>query len=241
VLSGPRIVFLWTAAWMMFFSLPLIFRIPPDRRGVSNVSWRAGWTRIGQTLRRYKQQRPVFVFLIARMCFADGLNTVFVFGGLFAAGVFGFSEKEMMTFAVALNAAAAAGAALSSRWDDRCGSRALILVSLLALMAGLSAILLARTRAQFWTAGLFLGLWVGPLQASARAYLAKSVPVDQANEWFGFYGFSGRVTAFLGPLLVGTVTALSGSQRIGLTAVLVFFAAGYGLMLRVPEPLRDRA
>ena len=84
-------------------------------------------------------------------------------------------------------------------------------------------------------AGLFVGLFVGPNQAASRSLLGRFVPKEKETEFFGFFAFSGKATAFMGPLLLGVVTALFQSQRLGMATILLFFAVGGLLLRRVNE------
>jgi UMF1 family MFS transporter len=76
---------------------------------------------------------------------------------------------------------------------------------------------------------------VGPVQSASRSYFARITPENLQNEWFGFYALSGRATAFLGPLLVGWLTYWSGSQRIGMSIIIVFIVVGCLLMLTLTD------
>jgi UMF1 family MFS transporter len=78
-----------------------------------------------------------------------------------------------------------------------------------------------------------IGLASGPIQASSRTLLARMCPPGKITEFFGFFSFSGKITAFAAPLLIGVVTQVSGSQRLGIASSLVFLLAGLLLMLRV--------
>ncbi|MGH7428274.1 MAG: MFS transporter, partial [Candidatus Methylomirabilaceae bacterium] len=99
-------------------------------------------------------------------------------------------------------------------------------------------ILLVQSPTLFWAFGLLLGVFVGPVQAASRSFLARVAPEALLNEMFGLYALSGKATAFLGPLLVGWGTYLSGSQRFGMGTVIVFFIVGFFLMLSVPPDRR---
>ena len=79
---------------------------------------------------------------------------------------------------------------------------------------------------------LLLGIALGPIQASSRTLLARICPPDKTTEFFGFFAFSGKVTAFAAPLAIGIVTVLTDSQRLGISVSLVFLIAG--LMLLMP-------
>jgi MFS transporter, UMF1 family len=83
--------------------------------------------------------------------------------------------------------------------------------------------------------GLLIGVAFGPVQASSRAYLARSVSVDEAGRYFGIYALSGRATAFLAPMAVASLTLYSDSARIGMAALLVFLGLGFALLLATPR------
>ena len=93
----------------------------------------------------------------------------------------------------------------------------------------------APTPAWLWGAGLAMGLFVGPNQSASRSLFARFVPEAKRNEFFGFFAFSGKITAFAGPLLLGAATAAFSSQRAGVATVLIFFVVGAGLLLMVDE------
>ena len=84
--------------------------------------------------------------------------------------------------------------------------------------------------------GLLVGVAFGPVQASARSYLARSVHPDEAGRYFGLYALSGRATSFAAPLSVGLVTTATGSARLGMAALVVFLLVGLILLIRTPYP-----
>ena len=171
-------------------------------------------------------------FLLARMLFADGLVTLFAFGGIYAATVFGFSQTMVLVFGIILNITAGIGAALGGVADDRFGAIRVMRGCLVALAAlGLMAIL-APGEAVFWAAGAALGLFIGPLQSSARAYVARRAPPDQRASLFGLMMFSGKATSFIGPLLYGVLVTITGSDRAGMAIVIVLMLAGWMVMPR---------
>jgi UMF1 family MFS transporter len=235
----PRIraTFLLSAGWYLVFALPLIFLVP-DTRGRGKPLGQAvrdGVLQLAETLRHVRRFKPLALFLVARMITVDALGTIFALGGVFAAGVFGMNEREVLLFGVVLNITAGLGALVFAPLDDRIGPRKTILISLAGLIVGAVAILTVHAVVIFWLAGAFLGLFVGPVQAASRSYMARAAPEEMRHQMFGLYAFSGKVTAFAGPFLVGWLTTLSGSQRIGMTTIVVFLVVGALLMLMVPE------
>ena len=86
-----------------------------------------------------------------------------------------------------------------------------------------------------WVAGVITGIFLGPNQAASRSLMGRFVPRENENEFFGFFAFSGKLTAFVGPFLLGVLTQWTGSQRWGISVVLVMFAAGLVLLLPLDE------
>ena len=230
--TGPMV-----AIWMAIFSLPLFF-LTPDRPS-QNISWtiavKEGFSELHQTLKNVRQHIDIVKFLLARMFYTDGLNTLFAIGGIYAAGTFGFEFDELILFGIGMNVTAGIGAVLFSWLDDRAGSKLTILVSVSALTLLGLALLVVETKAQFWMCGLPLGLFVGPAQSASRTMMARMAPEELRTEMFGLFALSGKATAFLGPALLGWVTVLADSQRVGMATILVFFVVGLVMMLRVPD------
>jgi UMF1 family MFS transporter len=222
---------------LIVFSLPLLLKTPdapgrgkPFRRAIGD-----GARQLIQTIRHARRYSGLVRFLIAHLVYIDGLTTLFLFGGVYAAGTFGMSERDVLLFGIALNVSAGIGAAAFSWLDDALGSRRTILLSLAGLIVTSSATLLVQSATLFWVCGCVLGLFVGPTQAASRSYLARAAPANVRSEMFGLYALAGKATAFAGPLLVGLVTHLAGSQRIGLGVVVALLIAGFALMFRTPE------
>jgi UMF1 family MFS transporter len=230
-ITGPLV-----AVWLLLFSLPL-FLLTPDRRATGQ-RMRAGEAlkELGQRLRDLPRQRDLLRFLLAHLLYNNGLLTLFGLGGVYASGVFGMTLDEVILFGIALNVAAGAGAAAFGLLDDRLGSRPTVLLALAGLIVSASLAVVAPDRTWLWVAGVGIGLFVGPIQASSRALMARMAPEGEAAGHFGLFALSGRATAFLGPAAVAAFTAASGSQRVGIATILLFLVAGATLLWTVREP-----
>jgi UMF1 family MFS transporter len=232
--SHVRATFVLTAVWFAVFALPLLTARLPGREAGGRLELGASLRDLARTLRGLPRQGPLLRFLIARMLYTDGLATLFAFGGVYAAGTFAMSESQVLAFGIGLNVTAGIGAAAFAHLDDRIGSRATIVIALLALLVCSAGALLAPDATAFWVAGLALGVFVGPAQAASRSLLARMAPEDQRNQLFGLFTLSGKATAFLGPMLVGMATLASGSQRVGMAVIPVLWLTGLALLLTVP-------
>jgi len=226
------------AFWYALFALPLFAftqDAPPSGLSASQ-SLAKGMKELRQTFTSVKKYGHIVRFLLARMIYTDGLNTLYAFGGIYAVGVFDMTFDELILFAIAMNVTAGLGAAGFGWVDDWIGPKKTILIAL-SFLTLLGAILLViESKTMFWIFGVPLGIFVGPAQAASRSMMARMAPKDLTTEMFGLYAFSGKATAFLGPALFGAVTAAFDSQRAGMATILIFFVVGMFLLVRVPAP-----
>lgn len=228
----------FAAAWFVLFALPL-FLLVPDTTGTglsAREAIRRGLGTLADTFRRLRAHRNIAIFLLGKMIYIDGLNTLFAFGGIYAAGTFGMSFDEILLFAIALNVSSGLGA-ISFAWlDDWVGAKPTILIALSAMTVLSAAILLVDSKTAFIAIAVGLGLFFGPAQASSRSLMSRLAPPESRAEFFGLFALAGRVTAFLGPALVGWVTFAAQSQRAGMATILPFFVIGGIVLLFVKEP-----
>ena len=257
--EGDRAAGPLSAIWFVVFVLPLFLFTPDEpRRMAVGAAVRQGLATLGDTLRGLRQRRNTARFLIANMIYADGLVALFAFGGIYAAGTFGWGTIQIGVFGIVLTITGTIGALIGGRLDDRFGPRAVVSGSLLILMVSLSIILsidpdrifgvevapptpgeglFASAAEQAYLAvGAVIGAAAGPLQAASRTLLVRLVPQERITQHFGLLALSGKVTSFIGPLTVGIVTSLAVSQKAGMAALLVFFATGLILLAGVQEP-----
>ncbi len=231
-----RATFILTAVWYVVFSLPLFLWTPETRIRHKGplAAVRLGINKLKDSLTHMRRYGHIVRFLIARMFYMDGLTTLFAFGGVYAAAEFGLSQYEVILFGIGLNLTGGIGAALFAFLDDRVGAKTTILLSLAGLaITGLGLLVVPTTRL-FWIIGLTLGLFVGPIQASSRSYMARVAPQEIRTQMFGFFALSGKVTAFIGPAVVGWLIWATGDHRLGMSPTLVFVVIGTILMLTVP-------
>jgi UMF1 family MFS transporter len=226
-MAGPVV-----AIWLMVFCLPLFLWTPDPRgRGLPmRAAVRTGLTEIWSTLRNLRRYPQLWRYLLARMLFTDGLNTLFAFGGVFAAGTFGMTVAEVIMFGLILNITAGAGAFAFGWVDDRIGAKRTILIGIMGIIVVGIPLLVVESKLAFIILGATLGIFFGPVQAASRSLMARIIPPGTESEMFGLYALSGKATAFLGPWAVAVVTTATGSQRWGMATVLPFMIIG-GLLL----------
>jgi UMF1 family MFS transporter len=258
--EGDRATGPLSALWFIVFVLPLFLYTPDEPvRMPLRAAIREGLRTLAGTLRDLPRRLDASLFLLGYMIAADGLIALFAFGGIYAAGTFGWGLIEIGLFGILLTVTGTVGAYVGGRLDDRIGPKPVILASLATLIAADAAILAidpdyvpligtvvpprpddglfaATAERAFLGVGMVIGLAAGPLQAAARTLLVRLAPPDRITQFFGLFALSGKVTSFLGPFLVGVVTAATVSQKAGMAVLIGFFLTGFALLVCVRKP-----
>lgn len=234
-----RAVTLLAAVWSLVFSIPLLIMVPGNtgtNPGAKVTILQSYEILFGKIKGLYLTSRPTFYFLLASAVFRDGLAAVFTFGGILAGTVFGLSFSEVVLFAIGGNLVAGIGVFFSGWIDDKIGSKRVIVIALCGLViTGIALFIFHDGGATaFWIGGLMLTLFVGPAQASSRAYLAHLAPDGQEGEIFGLYATTGRAISFITPTLFGLFVFWFGAAYFGILAIVITLLAGLLLMI----PLR---
>ena len=256
--QGDRIVGPLTSLWFIVFALPMFLLTPdyPAKRRFGDAL-REGLNELKQTLRELPQRKSMAAFLLANMVYTDGLVSLFAFGGIYAAGTFGWSTIQIGTFGIILAIAGTFGAWLGGKLDDALGPKRVITGAMMILLFAIVAILLvdkdsilfvavtpptpggalfaAPAERAYLLLGCLIGAVGGPLQAASRTLLVQLAPKDRIAQYFGLFALTGKVTSFVGPLLIGVVTAATASQKAGMATLVLFFVAGLALLRRVRD------
>jgi len=256
--QGDRITGPLTGIWFVIFVLPMFLLTPdyPARRRISEAL-REGLADLRQTLADLPKQKSMAAFLLANMIYTDALVSLFAFGGIYAAGTFGWNTIQIGTFGILLAIAGTFGAWLGGKLDDKLGPKRVIAGSMRILLLAIVAILLvdkdrilfvkvappapggalfaASAERAYLLLGCLIGAAAGPLQAASRTLLIRMAPKDHIAQYFGLFALTGKVTSFVGPLLIGAITTVTASQRAGMAVLVLFFVAGLALLARVRD------
>lgn len=241
-----RAAMLLAAAWFAVFALPLLLtahRLPtvaePSHPATGFLGgYRSLWSDLTAEWRR---DHNLVFFLLASAVFRDGLAGVFTFGAVLGVNVYGISQAEVLIFGVSASVVAACGAVLGGVFDDRVGSKPVIVGSLTAIVIlGLTLMALSGARA-FWICGLLLCLFVGPSQSSARTLLLRMSRDGKEGVAFGLYTMTGRAVSFLAPWLFSVFVDVFHSVRAGMGGLVVVLATGLLAMLVVRAPRHGAA
>jgi UMF1 family MFS transporter len=194
-----------------------------------------GFKQLRQTLRHIRHYRELFKLLIAFLVYNDGVVTVIYFAALYATTTIGFTAGDLTIMFIALNVVAAAGAFGFGWIADRIGQKRTIYISLVLWLAAVTLAYFSYSKTSFYVVAMLAGLGLGSCQSVTRSLLALFTPKQNAAEFFGFLGIAGKALAFLGPIIFGTISKQTGSQRPAILAVGAFFVIGMILLAFVNE------
>lgn len=227
-----RITTILVSIWFFVLSLPLYFTLKsisiPKSKSNSMISslkkliWKKKFTNL-------------FKFLIARMLYADGFLVLATGGGVYAKTVIGFSTKQLLILAIIGSLVATVSSYLGGKLNVKYGSKKIIFVSVNAILVATVIMSLATSKSDFWVGYIMVAIFCGPMQSASRTLMAHLTPVSEQGKGFGLFTFAGKSTAFVGPILVGTVTYFT-SQRYGMASVSVLFLISLFILLRTELP-----
>ncbi len=254
--EGTRFVGPLTAIWYILFMVPFFLYVRDPRTIAAPKGAVAAALRgLRRTVRTLPQRPSLFAYLASSMLYRDALNGMYVFGGIYAAGVLGWSVVQTGIFGVIAIIAGAFFAWLGGRADSRYGPKPVIVICIVVLNVAAVAVvtispttLFGVTVAQgsaapdiaFMVIGAAIGAAGGALQTASRTMLVRQANPERITEAFGLYALAGKATSFVAPILIGLATYVSGSQQIGVTPLIGLFALGLILLAWV-EPDGDRA
>jgi UMF1 family MFS transporter len=221
-----RAVNLLVAGWFFLFSIPMFIWVKDEAPAGDSGSVREAFVELKRTFQELRKYSEIAKLLFARLLYNDGIGTIFVMIGPFAMAAFDWQIDRVILFGITANVTAGLGAFIFGFVDDKVGGKKTIMISVVFLTLGILVGAMAQNETFFWLAALTASVFAGPNQAASRSLMARFTPESRQAEFFGFYAFSGKVTTFAGPLLVGIVGTLFHSVRAGIAVVAIFFVAG---------------
>ena len=230
-----RIINIFIAIWFAIFSIPTFLYVKssniiskPSRNLISS-----SFKSIRNTFYEIKKYKQIVRFLLARVVYNDAMITVIAFGGPYAYTQFGFdmdTNGKLMVFGIVLNIFAGFGAFIMGFLDDYIGGKKTVQITnlgfIVALIIAFLAPVLENGEIYFWVSGAMIGIFMGPNQAASRSLMGRLIPKSKETEFYGFFAFSGKATAFLGPLLFTLIIDYTNNIRLSLLMLALLFFIG---------------
>ena len=233
--TAMMIAFILNAVWWIAFTLPLVksykqkYYIEPEAHPALDT-----FARLKDTLMKAKEQKKVFLFLFAFFFYIDGVYTIIdmatAYGTSLGLNTTGLLLALLLTQIVAFPASLTF--AVLSKTKD---TASLIKVAIIAyFLIALFAVQLDK-QWEFWILAVAVGCFQGGIQALSRSYFAKIIPENASGEYFGLFDICGKGASFLGTMLIGVVTQITGKQNLGVAAISIMFVIGYLIFNKVSK------
>jgi len=226
------------ALFFLVFSIPFFIFIRDSRKKIVKTEpyHIIGLKRVWSTIRQLKNYKNLAIFLLAYFFYIEGVNTIIFFSGIYASTTLGFTFLELIKFFVTVQTTAIAGSVVFGILADSIGQKKTIMITLFMWLVTVALAFFIYDKFGFYFVGLLAGASMGSTQSTSRSLMTKLTPEDKKTEFFGFYSFFGKSSAVVGPLVFGLVSFLSGSQRIAILSVGVFFVIGMLILIKVKDP-----
>lgn len=246
----------------LIFAIPIFIFLKDTRKEVTKTQsyLRIGFDRVFNTISHLKNYKNLAIFLLSYFFFIEGVNTVIYFSGNYASTTLKFSMEELIIFFIIVQTTAIIGSLIFGVIADEYGQKKALILSLAiwiftiiiayvtsdpegllieTLSGSFSVGTEELTRYSFYFVGLLAGGVMGATQSTSRSLMSRLTPFDKKTEFFGFYSFFGKSSAIAGPLVFGTVSYLTGEQRIAILTICIFFIIGLAILSFVKEPERE--
>ncbi|MGM0875224.1 MAG: MFS transporter [Bacillota bacterium] len=237
--TASKIAFIITALWWAIFTIPMFknvhqkYYIERERHPVVN-----SFKRLGKTIKEIRQYKALFLFLFAYFFYIDGVGTIITMSTAYGTDL-GISSTNLLIILFVTQVVAAPFAILYGRLSERFTGKKMLYVGIIIYMLVCIYAYFLETTLDFWILAMLVATSQGGIQALSRAYFAKLVPKENANEFFGFYNIFGKFASIMGPLLVGVTAQLTGNSSSGVFSLIILFIIGLLILARVPEPKND--
>jgi len=233
---ASRISFLSVAVWWAIFSIPIFKNVSEPRVVVAKDESQnpliAGYQRLRRTFKDIRRFKELAKFLVAFWLYNDGIGTIIIMAVIFGAEI-GIGRTHLIGAILMVQFIGIPFTLLFGRLPKRLGTKKSILLAL-----GIYAIItilgyFMQKPAHFWLLAFLVSMVQGGTQALSRSMYASMAPTSKSAEFFGFYNVSSKFAGIIGPTLFGVVGQLTGTSRISIISIIIFFLAGAGILAKV--------
>jgi len=231
--SASRLGFLLTGIWWLAFSLPTFAWVKDSPTAVAPLHALVTLRDYLRAFAELKRYPDLLRFLCAFLLYNDGIQTIIAVSAIFAREELGLSTGTILGCFLMIQFVAMPGALLFARIAGRFGTKAAVLLSLMIFTALTCYAAIMHSAVEFWILGFVVAIVLGGSQAISRSLFASMVPPQRSAEFFGFYAISSKFASIFGPLVFALLITLTGSNRIAIIALAIFFIAGMFLLQRV--------
>ena len=230
-----KLSFLSVAVWWAIFSIPIFIYVPEPSSEPTIKFGEAitqGWLQLKRTFKEIKQMKIIGTFLLSYWLYMDGVDTIIRMAVKVGSSM-GFEAGDMIIALLMVQFIGFPAALIFNWFASKIGPKNAVLIAIIFYTVGTCFAYFMTTRLHFFLLAGMIGLFQGGIQALSRSLFSRLVPEGKEGEFFGFYNMLGKFAAVIGPILLGTVTLVTGDVRIGLLSIVALFIAGGLILSRV--------
>jgi UMF1 family MFS transporter len=235
--DAVRFSFVSVGVWWLIFSIPLWLFVDEPRTGKAlslGAATTAGFSQLINTFRKVRQLKTIALFLLAYWLYIDGVDTIVRMAIDYGLAI-GLDGSDLL-LALLMTQFIGFPAAIVFGWlGTRLGTKNGILLAIVVYLLVTFWAYHMDTSREFYILAMIIGLVQGGIQSLSRSFYARLIPKQHAAEYFGFYNMLGKFAAVLGPVMIGSVAALTDSSRLAMLSISILFIAGGVLLYCVDE------
>jgi len=238
--EAVRISLLSAGVWWGSFTLvPLLFlrmNRPPAPFETGGSVLASGFAQLSHTARELRNYPKTLAFLVAFLLYNEGIQTVISQASVYGSEELGLPQTTLIIAIVLVQLVAFVGALALGRLAGRYGAKRTVLAGLVVWMVtvGFGYLLPQNEAVPFFGLAVLIGFVLGGTQALSRSMFAQMIPAGREAEYFSLYEIGDKGTSAIGPAFFGLAFQLTGSYRVSIIFLLVFFVIGFLALLRVP-------
>ncbi len=231
-----RLSFVSVGIWWLFFSIP-IFKWVKEKPGNEvpfRKNFQSGITRLFKTIRGFRQQKMLCLFLVAFFLYNDSVGTTIKMAVDYGMAL-GFPSSSLIVALLIVQFIGFPCAYIFGRAASVVHPKTGIFIAISVYIVAICWAMNMREAWEFYVLAGLIGTVQGGIQALSRSFYARLIPAERSGEFYGFYNLLGKFAGLLGPALMGITALATGSSRLALIPVLVLFLLGALFLSKVRE------
>lgn len=224
--AAMMISFAIVAVWWVSATIPLL-RSYKHKHYVERQpkAVRNSFKRLGATLKNVRNEKKIFLFLLAFFFYIDGVYTIIDMATAYGTAL-GLNSTGLLLALLVTQVVAFPFAILFGRLSNRYDAEKLITICIAAYFGIAVFAIFLKEQWQFWVLAILVGMFQGGIQALSRSYFTKIIPAEKSGEYFGLMDICGKGASFLGTIVISLISQFTGKVNIGVGAISLFFIFG---------------
>ena len=237
--TAMGIAFVLVAVWWLFMSLPLLknyeqkYYVEKKPHAIAQ-----SFKRLGETFKNMKEEKQVFMFLLAFFFYIDGVYTIIDMATAYGSAL-GLDSTGLLLALLVTQIVAFPCAIIFGNLSYRIRTEKLIIVCIFAYLGIAIFAVFLKTQLQFWILAILVGMFQGGIQALSRSYFTKIIPEEHSGEYFGLMDICGKGASFVGTTIVSIVSQLTGNISMGVGMIAILFCIGIVIFLKAVSMSRN--